>query len=102
MARPLAKIDPKQVENLAAIGCTTPEIAAVLECSEDTLERRFAGPLKKGRLKLKTSLRRMQYQAAAAGSIPMLIWLGKNLLGQADQPKPDTEDDFDIDLSASN
>ena len=33
----------------------------------------------------KASLRRRQWQAAEAGDKTMLIWLGKNWLGQSDQ-----------------
>jgi hypothetical protein len=46
--------------------------------------------LSRARLQGKASLRRMQWQAAQSGSIPMMIFLGKNLLGQRnkieDQP----------------
>lgn len=79
--RPL-DIDPAQVEALARIDCTTPEIAAVVGCSEDTLERRFAGNLEKGRREGRASLRRMQYKLAMDGNATMLIWLGKMQLGQ--------------------
>jgi len=84
MARPLKKIDPELVEKLAMIGCTTSEIAAVCNCSKDTLERRFAAILQKGREMGKSSLRRKQWQAAENGNVAMLIWLGKQLLGQRD------------------
>jgi hypothetical protein len=32
-----------------------------------------------------SSLRRKQLQVAMSGSVPMLIWLGKQLLGQTDR-----------------
>lgn len=83
--RPKLKIDPKLVESLAHIGCTTPEIAAIVDCSEDTLERRFAGVMRKGRHNMKSSLRRMQYKSAEAGNVTMQIWLGKQHLGQSDK-----------------
>jgi hypothetical protein len=80
--RPKLDIDPAQVEALARIACTTPEIATVIGCSEDTLERRFAGVIEKGRAEGKASVRRMQYKAAMSGNPTMLIWLGKVMLGQ--------------------
>lgn len=86
MARPKLKLDAGTIERLAAIACTTQEIADVLECSPDTIERRFAGCLKKGRATARTSLRRMQWKAAEKGNATLLIWLGKQLLGQTDQP----------------
>lgn len=84
MARPQIPIDPDVVEKLAAIHCTMKEIAAVVECSVDTLERRFAEIIKQGRDKGKTSLKRWQWKAAEKGNVTMQIWLGKNYLGQSD------------------
>lgn|SRR5215510_1766022 len=85
MARPRKKIDGDQIEKLAGIGCTVSEIAVVIGCHENTLHNRFCGRIKKGRENLKTSLRRMQYKAASGGNIAMLIWLGKQYLGQRDR-----------------
>jgi hypothetical protein len=85
MARPRKRIDPEIVERLAMIGCTTAEIASVCECSSDTLERRFAAILRKGREKGKSSLRLMQWKAAESGNVTMMIWLGKQLLGQRER-----------------
>src|SRR5690606_8397761 len=85
MARPRKKIDPEQVRALAGIGCTHEEIAAVLKCSPDTLTRRFADALKEGKQHAKASLRRMQWEAAKKGNVTMMIWLGKQMLGQRDQ-----------------
>lgn len=85
MARPKIEIDPKQVRDLASVGCKVNEIAILLECSPDTLERRFAGELKKGKETLRMSLRRWQIEAARKGNPALLIWLGKQLLGQTDK-----------------
>ncbi len=82
MGRPCIKIDPEQVKQLARIGCTYPEMAAVLGCSQGVLERRFKGAVKEGQEHLKASLRRMQYTSATNGSVAMQIWLGKQYLGQ--------------------
>lgn len=84
MARPKIQIDPKEVYKLAQIGCRIGEIADFLGCSHDVIERRFASELDKGRSELKMSLRRWQLQAAQKGQVAMLIWLGKQMLGQQD------------------
>jgi AraC-like DNA-binding protein len=76
-----------QLDQLARIHCTYEEIAAVLGCSTDTLARRFAERIEKGREEGKMSLRRVQFRAALLGSTTMMIWLGKQHLGQADQSK---------------
>lgn len=89
MGRPRKKIDAKLVERLAMIDCSVEEIAAVVECSTDTLQRRFAAVMAKGRAQGKTSLRRAQFRLALKGNATMQIWLGKQRLGQK-EPAADT------------
>lgn len=89
MARPQLEIDGKEVMKLASIGCSNDEIAAFFDCSKDTIERRFAAELHKGRENGKTRLRRLQLQAAQKGNVVMLIWLGKQMLGQSDKQEID-------------
>jgi hypothetical protein len=83
--RPKKVIQTKQVMELASIGCTMQEMAGILDCSEKTLQRRFVHVIKKGMEQFKKSLRRMQYDSAKHGSQTMLIWLGKQYLGQKDK-----------------
>jgi len=84
---PRAKIDidPKQVEDMASIGCTVDEIATILGCSGRTLQRRFVTPIERGRSRLNRSLRRKQAELALNGNVTMLIWLGKQYLGQKEK-----------------
>lgn len=87
MARPQLEIDPEVVEKLASIHCTMKEIAAIVECSVDTLERRFADLIKTGQEKGKTSLRRAMFKKALenGGHPTMMIWLSKQHLGMSDK-----------------
>lgn len=90
MGRPKKDISPEQVENLAAIQCTDLEICAVLGISHDTLMRRkrepaFMEALENGRAKGRASLRRAQFKAATSGNTALLVWLGKQFLGQSDK-----------------
>ena len=85
MGRKPIEINQEQVTRLAAIGCTNEEIASVVGCSHDTLVRRFKELLAEGRLQGKASLRRKQFELALSGNTTMLIWLGKQVLGQADK-----------------
>lgn len=85
MGRKPLDIKPEQVTRLAAIGCTNEEIASVLGCSHDTIVRRFKAVLAEGRLQGKASLRKKQFELALAGNTTMLIWLGKQVLGQTDK-----------------
>src|SRR5213082_3364216 len=82
MARPRKTLNNLQLTKLAALGATVGEMADFFGVSPDTLERRFAGQIAKGRSNLKIRLRRLQLRAAEKGSVAMLIFLGKALLGQ--------------------
>lgn len=83
--RPRKVIDAQMLERLAACGCTVFEMAAVLECNKKTLERRYFDAINNGRMKGRTSLRHKQFQLAMNGDKTMLVWLGKQLLGQSDR-----------------
>lgn len=85
MPRPRKKIDLAQLKQLAAIGLSSAEMAAVLDCSKDTLERRHMATIETGRQMRNASLKRKQYEVATGGNPTMLIWLGKQYLGQKDQ-----------------
>lgn len=79
-------IVPKDLYELAAIGCTDNEIARWFDIDDNTLRYNFKDILEKGREDLKQSLRRAQIKLALSGNPTMLIWLGKNLLGQQENP----------------
>jgi hypothetical protein len=77
-------VPPQEVEDLAALGCKNHEICDWFGINKTTLIRNFETELTKGRENLKQSLRRAQIAAAMSGNVVMLIWLGKNILGQRD------------------
>ena len=83
--RPRLAIDPAQVERMAAIGCTVEEIAVLVGCSKSTMDKGFSAPIERGRMRLNRSLKRKQVQLARQGNVTMLIWLGKQYLGQRDK-----------------
>jgi len=85
MGRPRKNIDVKLVEELAGLNCSLEEIARVVGCAVSTLQRGFDQVIKKGRESVNTSLKRKQYEVAMSGNVTMLIWLGKNYLGQRDK-----------------
>jgi hypothetical protein len=89
--RPLCEVDPGMVEKLAQVNCPNTEIASFVGCSVDTLTRRFADVLAKGRENSKTRLRQAQFKSALGGNVVMQIWLGKQMLGQADKIEQKTE-----------
>lgn len=86
MARPRKKLDADLIKKLAHIHCTVDEIASICGCSKDTLERRYMDVINEGRASGKSSLRRLQWEAAQKGNATMQIWLGKQILDQKDKP----------------
>ena len=86
MARPKKyDIDTKEVEKLAGYGCTNIEIADFFVCSSDLIEKSYSEFLTKGRANLKKRLRKAQLDTALSGNSTMLIWLGKQILGQVEK-----------------
>lgn len=85
MARPKKKVDREMLMALAERGLTQGEIAAVLKVSIDTIQRRYHNDFIQGAEKARASLRRKQFEVAMAGNPTMLIWLGKQILGQKDE-----------------
>jgi len=88
--RPRAKLDPVEIEKLASIGATQREIAAWFKISKPTVERHLCHPelremFERGNAAFDLSIRRKQAELAMEGNVTMLIWLGKQRLGQRDR-----------------
>jgi hypothetical protein len=88
---PRIGIDLWKLERLGAYYVTVGEAAHVLGVSRSTLTRRLREPeyrraWNRGRVSVKIAVRRKQLEVALEGSDTMLIWLGKQLLGQTDGP----------------
>ena len=100
MARPRIEIDREQFEKLCGLQCTLEEIAGWFHCSPDTVENwckrelsaRFSDVYKKYAAAGKMSLRKYQFELAKKNA-SMAIWLGKQYLGQRDEPEPEDKDD---------
>jgi hypothetical protein len=100
MARPLTDIDWQQVDKMCEIHCTGEEQASILGVDYDTLNAAckrdkgigFSDYFKQKSSGGKMSLRRRQYTSAMDGNTTMLVWLGKNWLGQSDMPEPEPQD----------
>ena len=94
VGRPKKPFNQKQFEELCQIQCTEKEIAAVLDMSIELLnqncnrvyECNFLDIYAQKRESGKQSLRRAQWNTALeAKNAVMQIFLGKNMLGQADK-----------------
>ena len=89
MARPKKEVDEELLFKLAQIHCTMREMSDIVGVSIDTLKRRYADLIDKGKSEGKMRLRRKQVEVAMSGNHTMLIWLGKQMLGQSDSPTPE-------------
>lgn len=97
--RPNKEIDQKQFESLCGLQCTEQEICDFFEVTHKTLTswckrtygQSFSQVFSKKRGTGKISLRRAQMQAALGGNTTMLIWLGRNYLGQSEKDKTESQ-----------
>jgi hypothetical protein len=99
MARPKIKIDGELVRQLAGIFCTMKEIASIVGCSVDTLERRFADVIDKGRDHGKMSIKRKQFETAMLGNTRMLTWLGEQHCDQKRRTEVSSSPDQPINIT---
>ena len=100
MGRPKIEVDLEMVESLARVGCTDEEIAREIGICVASLRNRkkeqdFLAALKKGRNGAMISIRRAQFIAGVEnGNVTMLIWLGKQMLGQRDRHEVEVTDEL--------
>ena len=91
--RPRIPINQQEFEKLCNMLCTEEEIAGWFNCSVDTIARwcqdtygeTFRDAFAKLSSRGKISIRRKQFEVAQSGNVTMLIWLGKQHLGQRDK-----------------
>ena len=79
-------IPEEQVAQLAEYHCTNKEIADFFGVPLQTFVDNFRDIITKHRLITKQRLRKKQLEVALNGDKTMLIWLGKQMLGQAENP----------------
>jgi len=96
MARPKKDIDGKSVQQLAEYGLNNTEIAEYFNVDEGTIRKGFSEFIAKGRLNVKTKLRRKQIQIALKGNPALLIWLGKIMLGQKEKIETEGKSELTI------
>jgi hypothetical protein len=84
-------IDLDVARRAASLGCTSDEIATLLGVCRRTFfnhlkeDEGLQEAIDEGRDQGRITLRRLQWEQAKAGNPTMLIWLGKQLLGQRDK-----------------
>ena len=84
------------IEELAKIGCSGDEIGRKLGVTGKTIRNRFSDLLEKGESEGNAQLKKAQFDSALGGNVSMLIWLGKNRLGQSDKVTQEIKQEGDI------
>ena len=91
VGRPKIDLPGNKVETLAEYGLSNTDIANFFGVNETTIRVNFSEFLTKGRAKQKYKLRKKQFEVAMDGNVTMLIWLGKQMLGQSEKLENKTE-----------
>lgn len=79
-------IDPREVQHLAELHCSIQEMADFFQVPRETLKYNFRDIIAKAKETTKQRLRKAQISLALKGNATMLIWLGKQYLGQSENP----------------
>jgi len=98
--KPRKIIDWEKVDRLIEAGCSGHEIAPAIGVDSDTLYSRcvhdkgmtYSDYSAKLRSKGDGLLKAKQFQLAMSGNPAMLVWLGKNRLGQTDKAHVENTD----------
>lgn len=105
--RPKVELNKDEFEKLCQMQCTREEICCWFNITDKTLDRwckdtyncRFSAIFAQKRGVGRISLRRAQMQQALSGNTTMLIFLGKNYLGQTDKQEITHEGDGGITIN---
>ncbi len=91
--RPEKEFDWKVLDSILQFGANLIDCSELLDVSEDTVQRKIKSEYgctfteyrakKMGRMRVK--LLQKQYEMAQNGNVALLIWLGKQHLGQSDK-----------------
>lgn len=77
--------ETEMVKRLSELFCSQEEIAYAMGCSRSVL-RHYTDLIAEGKAQGRVKLRRAQMSKALEGNPTMLIWMGKQLLSQSDNP----------------
>ena len=82
--RPPKEVDVEKLKEFLEINLPVKRIAHYFNCTPETLYNKFGDLIVESNVAYEVKLRQAQMRAALAGNPTMLIWLGKQYLGQRD------------------
>ena len=77
--------EKEMVKKLSELFASETDIAYVMGINRSTL-RKYPELMEEGKARARVKLRRAQMEKALEGNPTLLIWLGKQMLGQSDNP----------------
>ena len=102
MARPPKDLDLDMLERLAAVSLSQDEIGAIMGMTSRTIRRKLSSSkmardaYDRGYERCKASLKRKQFEMAMDGQPTLLVWLGKQHLGQRDESRVQAQVDANV------
>lgn len=90
--RPLKPIDEDKLRDLLAVNMPVKRIAQYFNVTSETLYNRYGDLIIESNVEYEAQLRKAQLRTALDGNPTMLIWLGKQYLGQRDLQEVAIED----------
>jgi AraC-like DNA-binding protein len=93
VGRPEKEFDWKLIDSILQFGARLIDCCEMLEVSDDTIQRRikdefgctFSEYRERKMSKMRMKLLQKQFDVAMSGNVALLIWLGKQHLGQSDK-----------------
>jgi hypothetical protein len=83
----LTEAEQKELGQKAALGMSSRRLAAYFEIDRKTMTDHYGDIIEKQRAIAEAELLKAQWKSALKGNPTLLVWLGKQLLGQADKPE---------------
>ncbi len=83
----LTEAEQEELSQKAALGMASRRLAAYFGIDRATMTKHYGHIIDRHRAIAEASLLKEQWKVALKGNPTMLVWLGKQLLGQADKPE---------------
>jgi hypothetical protein len=109
VGRPKKEMNWEVLDSILQFGASLLDCSELCEMSEDSIQRKikekhemtFSEYRDKKMSRMRVKLLRKQYEGAMAGNTALLIWLGKQYLGQSDKNESKNDESHTIQLKYS-
>ena len=110
VGRPEKDFNWELIDGVLQFGANLIDCSELLKVSDDTIQRRikkefnctFTEYRHKKMSKMRMKLLQKQYEVAMSGNVALLIWLGKQHLGQTDKIEQSQHQDISINITESD